>query len=267
MDLISQFLLPLGVTVSTILLLIKLFGDKIGEHLLLKTKSKYDKELEEHRNALSNIHGLFDSTVTTISAGFATSQERRLKAIQVLWDNILSIRESVSSYVFFYDILLPSEYEDSYSSIPDKMIPETTQDDFSRNSASKTTNIEKHRPFLGERLWFYFFIFRAFSYRIELKFIEGRDKKQIYSWKKGFDGEPDRFLDVLNQVLTEEQLDQALKARTGSPRMVMNFIEQKILVEMNDIISGTSAAQFSLSEGLKLAETLRQAESMMSNEK
>lgn len=82
----------------------------IADRLNLEWKSKSDKELEKIKAQLIQNQSIMNAAITNLSSGHQAANERRLKAIEIIWSNILNIRNLCTPAIFFYSILLPKEY-------------------------------------------------------------------------------------------------------------------------------------------------------------
>lgn len=245
----------------------KIWADK----LYLKESAKHQKEIEELKNRyttelehlraeFSEKRDLLNTTFTAISSSFTASHERVVSAMEELWNSILKIRGFVSSYIFLYQILLPNEYVNVPIDSNLKLIPTLTQEEFDKRVADLSNIIEDKRPFIGESLWFTFWIYRAFAIRQALKIVRGRDKGKLYQWDKNNDGSDDSVIGVLRYVFTTKELDTIINAGpikdVGVPQRILDAIERKMLNEMNEWIFGRRLIDKSIEEQERVASLL-----------
>jgi len=223
-------------------------------------KNQYVTELEHLRAELTERHALFNATFTALSSGYVASHERVVSAMEELWNAILKIRGFVSPYIFLYEILLPREYVNVPIDNALKLIPKLSQKEFDISVKGITDIIEDKRPFIGERLWFVFFIYRAFAIRQAYKIVQGRDKGKLYKWDKNNDGSDDTQIDALRYVLTSKELATVINAGpikdVGVPQRILDAIERKMLDEMNEWIFGKRLIDMSIEEQERVASLL-----------
>jgi len=115
--------------------------------------------------------------------------------------------------------------------------------------------LEMQRPFLGERLWTLFFLYRAFSGRLAFRVVDGKQKGALPVWDADAG-----ITDLLKTTLSSAEIETARSPKFGGPQYAINLFEQKIIGEADRWISGKSAAELSIEEGQHLAEALRLAQ-------
>jgi hypothetical protein len=163
-------------------------------------------------------------------------QQRRLSAIDRLWSATLDLKEKLSAPVFFFGILLPSEYDSALdrhdtigalvTSITDRLIVE---------SLNSVDGIENDRPYLGEKLWGLFFVYRAFLGRLAHLIVEGKRRHHIADWR-----EDHGVRQLLGHVLPATEVELLFQAKedvTAVTRAV-DTLQLLILVEIRHITSG-----------------------------
>lgn len=217
--------------------------------------------IERYRTELQTRERVLESALGASVAGHMVAQERRLKGVETIWAEVMRIREAAGRYLFIYNLMLENEYDDA---LPGRgraeVIPAEAWENFVEKERCAQGEIEQNRPFVGERLWTYFFIYRAFNMRLVMKTLYGRGKGHIHPWYADMQGRPDSHKRVWAAVLNEVEIGEALKRPTGGPQYVIGLMEQKILHEIDVLISGRSVADLSVAESQRLADALQSAE-------
>lgn len=88
--------------------LVSLFKQK----KIMKWGDEYQRGIESLKGDIHKSNEIMKSSLNTFSQGYNQAQEKRLSAIEEMWDNVLKIREYSSKIVTFYTFLLPEEYND-----------------------------------------------------------------------------------------------------------------------------------------------------------
>jgi len=254
----------LGVIIAGIA---KWLGQRWAERLSLSWKNEYDRELEKLRANLSTTQELLRSTIASVSQSSLAAQERRLKAVEELWMGILDIRKTVSPFLFIVTHFFEPETIRGQGDNPEfsSLIPEPSLGKLSDKVDNVSNSIERFRPFLGEKLWVLFTVYTAVVVRIYGSLIRETKFENLHSGytgeESGLHGSRDKFMfNMLKEVLSNEEIEAIIKKpKFRIPAEVMNLLVQKILIETNYWISGSSLAEISLSEGMKLSKMLDDA--------
>lgn len=228
-----------------------------------KVRAAHSSELERLRAELQARTQLLTSSLSIGAAGYLAAQERRLESIDQLWQAVLQVREGISSVLTFYDILVPEEYDRAATHTDLRHILPKNDFDFMAQFPSADL-LEVHRPYLGERLWVYFWVYRAFCGRLGLRLGQGRERGRIPKWN--IEDRGSYTTDLLRYVLDQREVQWLESLTIGGPRRAAELIEQKMLVEIDRRISGSTAAEVSIEEGKRLAEALWQAQRQVSSQ-
>lgn len=234
---------------------------------LEQLKTQYSTDLENLRAELASRRDVLSSAHGALASGYAGAYERVVTAIDFLWNNIMETRKFVDPYIFFYQILLPSEYENaSQASVARirEMIPSRSEIDFHEEATRLREGIAEKRPFLGERLWWLQYSYFAFAMRQAHKLRQEREQGQFFAWNKNPDGTPDTMVNILDYVLTKSEQDALIGTGTetgtvadlGIPQRILAAIESKILTEMNEWIFGRRLVTMSIEEQRRLIPLL-----------
>jgi hypothetical protein len=162
--------------------------------------------------------------------------QKRLSAVETLWSVVLDLRERLWAPVFFYTILMPSEYDSVFEkdSKMHKVVASIT-DELIADSMRRTSRVENDRPFLGEVLWGQFFIYRAFLGRLAALVVMGRDHGHIDNWR-----DDHGVRQILGAMFKEEGLEVLLgpKENLLAVHRVLDRLQSLMLNEISRVSSG-----------------------------
>lgn len=258
---IDELLKQIGIGVASIggwaaitYILSSWIGARLAQKLNINWIKQKEKEVEKLKSDLTRDREILNNTISTISKQYQVSQERRLKSLEELWKNIIEIRKFFWPLQFFFNILLPEEYNSVYKddkfefkSSLSQITFETISDFFMKISPS----IELSRPYIGIKLWSLFYLYRAFIGRIVFVFDEGRKKNNINSWHSD-----KHTIKLLKLALNEEVFERISKDKLFFLNNAIDLIERKILTEMENIITGTSISELTISKAEKIIQEI-----------
>ena len=234
----------------------RFFADRIADKLKIKWSKEQEEKLEQIRAEIIREHSIFTKVLDSYSSSHQYSQTNRIKAVQILWDNLLKLRQLGSFPVLFFETLYEMEYNQVYSNdIMMNGLSSLSPDDATKEMSIILNNVEKYRPFLGEQLWSMFRIYAILTIRPIYLLVKGRDTKNIISWDAD-----EHIQTILNKVLVkEERISISSHPENMHPlRPTVELMEQKILFEIFKIISGELAAENDFSKAKSLQVLLKQ---------
>jgi hypothetical protein len=244
-----------------IAILIKAISGTVGRAVEQHLRHTQDKTLELLRGELGHRNQLLASALSFRNTESMAAQERRLKAVDTLWTEVMRVRRVTAPALYPYSILVESEYPKAFN-IPGLAANIPRFEVLLADAVPASDTAEAVRPFLGERLWFAFVMYRAVSVRIAFRVADAKEHgKSLPHWHKDEDGKADPVIDLARPWVTEEQIRAAIKAPFHGVRGLLDFMEQKILMEMENRVSGKATADLTLAEGLRLAEAMATAQS------
>jgi hypothetical protein len=235
---------------------------RLGADLFIqRVKAASDQALEGFRAELAKQRELLATALSSRNTESLVAQERRLHAIEVLWENVLGLRTATAPALFPYSILVPSEYHLAWTGMMASAAVPSPAEVMQRISVSGAS-VEKVRPFLGEPLSISFFMYRGVLGRAAYRVAVAKESgKPLPMWQVGDDGKPEHLLSLARIVLTEEQIRSAVDRRFGGLQYLIDLMEQKILLEMDRRMSGAATAEITIAEGLRFADAIEQARS------
>lgn len=211
-------------------------------------KSDLEISLEKTKAELDTNRTILNLAITSLANESRTAQKKRIKATEDIWNTTMEIRNVASSIVFFYSILLPNEYKEGITNRELINIENTDKniDEYLLKSLSNN-EIEKSRIFVGEKLWFLFWSYRAIFLRLGKKFIDLAKKGEVFIWT-----EDSLIKEYMNIVLDENEIEY-IKNNHDFKKLnaLKEFIEIKIINEIEALISGEKAATSSFENAIK----------------
>lgn len=214
------------------------------------------REIEGLRADLNLSEAVLTQVAASSSAGFHAAQDRRIIAIAKLWAEVMSLKCHCASTLYPYSILVREEIE---TLKPDDEIlvgVPRSWPKFSREMLEGPEDIELQRPFLGERLWGSFWIYRAVMLRVVWRVAKGLEDGRIPWWDVAPDGSDDAVVGLLQEVLSPEEIAKARSTRMGGLDQILELLQQRVLAEMEAWMSGRHASQASLQQARETAAML-----------
>jgi hypothetical protein len=227
----------------------------LTERLISKWRRDEKALVETLRAQIERSQALFQAAIGSFQAGQAAALEERLSAVQRLWRGVLEVRDAFSGVLFFFTILLPSEYDDALrrddtlaagvKDLDDEVITEKMQ---------RTLDLESDRPLLGEVLWLRFFVYHAFMGRLAHVFSRGKSAGHVEDW---------RLDPGIKQILSFVLPERDVEAIIGSPpqdvgalQRAVNQLESLILEEISQLASGARSSEDSFQRAKELREVV-----------
>src|SRR5690606_6036682 len=112
-------------------------------------------------------------------------------------------------------------------------------------------NIERIRPFLSEEIWINFLYLKTFNARIVYVYSIGTADYKTKYWKND---KP--LIKLVEDSLSIDEKNTVLNAKIGSVGLYQNIMEQRILMEINKILSGHYTSEESLNRALEINKLL-----------
>lgn len=158
----------------------------------------------------------------------------------------------VSKITFFLTLLEPNEYlievnKPKFGFNIDQIHSNVT------NFINKEDKVEEYRPFIGDQIWSYYFIYRAICFRT-IYLIEKLKNGQEF----GYWYEDSGMKQLMSFILSEKEIEMIIKQGPHSLYRTLDIIEVKILKEFNYILSGKKSAIETFEDSKELRELIAQ---------
>ena len=237
--------------------IIKWITDLITNKINVSWDKKVKEDLMFLKDELSQNRLLIENSISNYSSTQQITHNKKLDAVEVLWENVLYIRDTCGSAITFYKLLEPAEYKSLYEG--DKI--KQWFGDISRKDISimltKTDNVEKYRLYFGEPLWMLFFVYRAFIGRITVLLIEGIEKSDIIDWTKD-----KSTISLLENILSNEEMENLNNILPIAMHNLLAILENKIIHEINKVVSGQKASEETFENAKKISHLMQEYNSM-----
>ena len=231
-------------------------GKRIADKLFLKWKSENEEKIEVLKGNITKNNSLLTNLLDIYSTSNQSIQEKRVNSIEILWNSILEIKSNTPSVIsFIYDNLTEEERNKLFTSNIGydfkTMLENLSMEDLEKKMQPVFEKVEKHRPFLENKLWLLFYFYYAFVMRSIFIILKGRDQRRIEHWNK--DSGIKQYLEI---ALSKEEMEYISDVKFESYRTIKDLFEQKILNEMLKVTSGIKITEDSLEQIKKLERTL-----------
>lgn len=183
-----------GLTTAAIVFLVKTW---ISERLKRSIEHEYATKLESHKAILRAEHetaleklradaakdrAVQSAATTTLIGIHQAGQERRLNAVEILWQAIIDLKDKIPGIVTMADILPEEEYGQLLTHPPLRSMINKLSFDVVNDILKVTKSVEKIRPFLGQYVYALFWAYRAFVGQVLVSLIQGRDEGRMTPW-------------------------------------------------------------------------------------
>ena len=180
--------------------------------------------------------------------------ERRIQGIAELWNSFCRCKgQPPSAIVSATDLLTSEEYE---KVIVRRQFIEALNAELSETQLFewlKQENIEMHRPFIEERSYRLWFMYRAVIARRAFLVLESVQKQEARHWFE------DRHTQrLMEEYLTTQEIEELARNRIGRQRRFTEVVEKKLLKSLKSTQAGSTEQDFQqVDEILTNAEILR----------
>ncbi|SHG95842.1 hypothetical protein SAMN04488068_1982 [Hydrocarboniphaga daqingensis] len=210
-----------------------------SEKNVLLLKTSVEAEAERLRFATS-----------TIGHSQRIAIEKRLAALDTLWDGVLATRQNIPTVMTFIDILTVDEYvtmkdHPNFKAMVGELSPEKMAAMFNDNVGSR----ERIRPYVGEYTWALVTTYQAVILRIAFLVQMGREDTKKLNWHLD-----SGIQQLLRSALTASDLSAFEATKIGKVGWIQRTFESKVLAAIDIVISGQTFGE----------EALRQAQNMES---
>ena len=278
---LSQILAPSAIAVGIVSLLVAIFRKSILTAIKARIELDFNLELESFKAGIQKENSesllLFqnrlekqETFLTYARSSVAESQrkvmERRLDALQELWNSLLSLNEDIPRVVKYFDHLTADEYERAR----DRARGQELLSEFSfahleelsakhgqiSGGADKTASeinydVEKVRPLVGEYLWGLFSDYRLVVFRLLFLLHVLREGNGRGIWY-----EDSYAREVLSRILNAKEIEELDSVRLRKFQRFQELVDSKILLGIRKIVSGEASGEEAIEQGQLVAERM-----------
>ncbi|MDR6404583.1 MULTISPECIES: hypothetical protein [Chryseobacterium] len=221
------------------------FADRQNEKWRLNTES----ELKRLESELAQKSSLISNIIDVQKSNYNLSQERRILAIEKVWKLMNDFLFRVPNSFIYVNNLRESEYIeylDKKEFLPDTNIKEDIErmdndEEFVEIFRELRNGLTYERPFLGEDLYYIFHSYYTFVVRVILHNINSVKKNKLTHWQ-----EDSYSVKLISKIASKEDFDYILKNKKSSYNYTLELIEKQIVQQMNLLLSGKSASEYSI---------------------
>lgn len=229
-----------------------------------KEQHRYNKELEtlkaEYTRATETLKGQMTMNQSIMNTalshlnGFTQSfNEKREKAIDEMWSVIMELKEIHSGVVFLDNTTPPETYEIAL----ERESFNKTIDDLSHKVGGsvmeKARVVEKSRIYLGENIWWLFYIYSAFIQQTMFTIVwQAKFAEKITGWATD-----NKSQNILKEVLNENEFKKLDWGSNGAISRAQMSLENKIGLEVSKIFSGEKAAELGFETAQRYAKVVQ----------
>ena len=193
--------------------------------------------------------------------------ERRLDAIQKLWNSLLSLNEDLPGVVNYIDILTRDEYRArKYGRIGKRVFSDLDMENIEDLSAKHGQisgipsakaardidySVEHVRPLVGEYIWSIFATYRVLVFRILFLLCKSKEDENVTVWYE------DSYLrGILGRALDGSELEDFDGVRLGKFAWIQRSLEAKIILGMEKTMSGEVSGEQAIQQAMLIQERL-----------
>lgn len=255
-DLIITIISSATVSSALVAILIWLSREWISTRIKSSIQYEYDQKLEVHKaqlkaenevallelkTAIEQEAALHTAAYASFSEGQKAVIERKLSAVDRLWDRVLQLRGSLPPILTFIDVLTVGEYK-GIKNHPtfQALTGELSKEKIAGIVSNEAGPIEKVRPYVGEYMWAIFFSYQAIMLRTLFLLHLGRDDAEKIEWFKD-----SGIRQLMEAVFTPEEIKEFDQTQFGKILWLHRKVDSKLIAAAGKVISGeTFAAEF-----------------------
>ncbi|MCK5875369.1 MAG: hypothetical protein KAG82_11805 [Alcanivoracaceae bacterium] len=223
-------------------------------HLNNELKAESEKNVILLRNSIEREAEKVRLANTSIGLTQKLSIERKLSAIETLWEGVLAARRNIPVVMGFIDILTEDEYSSMKSHRDFKaMVGELSTEKVARMYEDNIGSRERVRPYVGEYTWALVSTYQSIILRTALLIQMGQKDSEKLKWHLD-----SGIRQLLNSALSEADVSEFDRTKFGKVNWIQRKFEFKILAAMQVVISGEQFGDEALRQAMKMEEKVRQ---------
>lgn len=241
----------------------------ISERIQQSIKHEYDQKLahlnaqlrnESDKNALllkSSIEHEAERlrfATASVSQTQRAAIDRRLTALETLWEGVLATRGNIPVIMGFIDILTIDEYSSMKDDSQFKaMIGEVSQEKLAAMYMDNVGSRERVRPYVGEYTWALVSTYQSIILRTAFLVQMGQEDSKKLNWHLD-----SGINQLLRSALIEEEMKEFEATRIGKVGWIQRKFESKILAAMQIVISGEQFGDEALRQAQRMEQKVQE---------
>lgn len=226
----------------------------LSEKIKASIKAEYDDKLETLKSELTKNETAISSALNSQTQGLQIGQKETIDSLKIYWEEYLKVRYLLLPIAqldfYLWETELNKIFTDEWQgndSVPNELknINYSVQKDITNSSDI----VERLRPFINTNLWIVFSFHKIFTSRILFLSRRSVIKKKFEHWKSDTS-----LLRLAKENLSDTEFNYIQKQSSGTIKAIQEFIEQKMLLEITNILTGNNAAENTYNQALRLIE-------------
>ena len=223
-------------------------------HFNNELKAESEKNVLLLRSSIENEAEKIRLANASISQTQKYSIEKKLSAIETLWEGVLAARKNVPVIMNFINILT----EDEYSSMKDHrdfqaMVGEISPEKITKMYEDNVGSRERVRPYVGEYTWALVSTYQAVILRAAILVQMGQEDSKKLNWHKD-----SGIRQLLNSSLSKSEVEDFDNTKISKVNWIQRKFEFKILAAMQVVISGEQFSEEALEQAQRMEEKVQQ---------
>lgn len=218
----------------------------------------FKKQLEEHATLVAYAR---DSA----AYGQRAVMERRLDAIQQLWNSLLSLNEDLPPVVDYIDLLTRDEYKQrDYRGSGRRLLSDLTMESIEDLSARHGQvsgsagglkdgkidySTERVRPLVGEYMWSLFASYRVLALRVLFLVHQSKEDKNVVVWY-----EDSNIREILAALLDQRETDEFDELTGRRFFWIRDRVRHKLVLAMQKTMSGETLGEQAIHHAMSIQE-------------
>lgn len=229
-------------------LVLRTFPRVLGEALVKRIQYGYDSKLEQTKAEFQESLETAKSSVDFLSSMQSELRFKVINSAEILWQAILSIKSEFSDLVFLQSFFYPDEinsflHKDDGNHLASVRYYSERETVIDKLDGISPQSVEETRLFVGERLWYRFFAYRAYHGRLGYLMRKSFENGEYSDWRKD-----DFILSQLRPILDDAAIDDANQDPFGGTEIIVSHLEAEFLREATRVMSGSQALADSLAD-------------------
>lgn len=223
----------------------------ISKKVILGWTSTENQKFEEFKYQLNRNSNILTDILNSQSNAYFLSQEKRLVAVETIWQAALKIKNDFPAAInLMYSILTEKEIRGILNDFePKRIIPNQIRnfnvEEYTNKLVSNNLHLDQYRIYLDSQIWTCFFVFRSFCGRVAYWVDKGIKGGEIKPWQ-----EDKGCLEILGLLFNPNELNNLTNTNT-SLQFCLDSIEFKLLNEITELTTGKKYSEFYVNQLIK----------------
>lgn len=223
-------------------------------HLNAQLRNESDKNALLLKSSIEHEAERLRFATTSVSQTQRVAIDRRLTALETLWEGVLATRDNVPVVMGFIDILTIDEY----SSMKDDsqfiaMVGEVSHEKLAAMYKDNVGSRERVRPYVGEYTWALVSTYQSIILRTAFLVQMGQEDTKKLNWHLD-----SGINQLLRSALTGEEMKEFEATRIGKVGWIQRMFESKILAAMQIVISGEQFGDEALRQAQRMEQKVQE---------